>query len=232
MLPCDQPSLRFLRREYPTTKVVVHSYTCHIFGAKHSSTCANYALPRKARDHAKQYPEAVKAVLEKFYMDDYLDSVESHERVLIRSKEMVQLPHLSGLKLANLVSVVPDLADRINGYLQSIEPKIIASSKEEWMHVLGLKWDHNNDTLVVSRGTNSTITKNLTQRLVLSLVSKVYDPIVLVVPITAGSHFMLKEIWRINGQSWNKMLPKDAVDRFLAWTFEMPLWPKNTEPSS
>ena len=136
----------------------VHQYTRHIFGGKDSPTCANYALQRTASDNAKEYPEAAKAVLENFYMDDYLDSVESPERALIRSKELVHLLHLGGFKLTKFVSNVPYLADQID------EPNVIVSSKEESMHVLGLKWDHNNDTLVVSRGTNSTITKSLTQR--------------------------------------------------------------------
>ena len=81
---------------------------------------------------AKEYPEAAKAVLENFYMDDYLDSVESPERALIRSKELAPITHFT-------------------------EPKVIVSSKEESMHVLGLKWDHNNDTLVVSRGTSRKV---------------------------------------------------------------------------
>ena len=69
------------------------------------------------------------------------------------------------------------------------------------MRVLGLKWDHNKDTLVVSRGTNSTIMKSLTQRLVLSLVSKVCNPIGLVAPFTVGALFILKDICRVIGQS-------------------------------
>ena len=88
------------------------------------------------------------------------------------------------------------------------------------MHVLGLKWDHNNDTLVVSRGTNTTITKSLTQRLVLSLVSKVYDPIGLVAPFTVGARLILKDIWRVNGQIWDDELPKVTVDKFPAWCVE------------
>ena len=82
---CDQPSLRFLWREEPTTKVVVHQYTHHIIGAIDSPTRANYALQRTARDNISQYTEAIKAVLENFYIDDYLDSVESPERALKRS---------------------------------------------------------------------------------------------------------------------------------------------------
>ena len=125
VLPCDQPSLRFMWREDPISNIVVHQYTRHIFGAKDSPTCANYALQRTASDNAKEYPEAAKFVLENFYMDDYLDSLESPERALIRSKELVHLLHLGGFKLTKFVSNVPDLADRIDGSAQSTEPKVI-----------------------------------------------------------------------------------------------------------
>ena len=194
VLPSDQPSLHFLWREDPTTKVKVYQYTRHIFGAKDSPTCANYALQRTTRDNAKLYPEAAKAVLEDFYMDDYLDSVESSEKAINRSKELVHLLHLGGFKLTNFVSNVPNLADRIDDSSQSTEPNVIVPCQEDSSHVLGLKWDHTNDTLVVSRGTSCAITKSLTQRLVPSLVSKVFDPIGLVAPFTVGARLLLKNI--------------------------------------
>ena len=204
-------------------------YTPHLWGKRFAHL---NALQRTASDNAKEYPEAAKGVLENFYMDDFLDSMESPERALIRSKELVHLLHLGGFKLTKFVSNVPDLADQIDGSAQSTEPKVIVSSKEESMHVLGLKWDHNSDTLVVSKGTNSTITRSLTQRLVLSLVSKVYDPIGLVAPFTVGARLILKDIWRVNGRSWDDELPKDTVDRFLAWCDELPRLAEITLPRS
>ena len=47
----DQTSLRFLWREDPTSSVVVHQYTRHIFGAYDSPTCANFALQKTASDN-------------------------------------------------------------------------------------------------------------------------------------------------------------------------------------
>ena len=128
---------------------------------------------------------------------------------------MVQILLLGGFKLTKFVSNVSSLADRIDGSPQSTEPKVIASSKEDSSHVLELKWDHQNDTLVVSGGTSSTVTKTLTQRLVLSLVSEVFDPIGLVAPFTVGARLLLKDIWRVSGQHWDEELPKDTVERFL-----------------
>ena len=40
----DQPSLRFLWREDPTSSVVVHQYTRHIFGVRDWPTCAIFAF--------------------------------------------------------------------------------------------------------------------------------------------------------------------------------------------
>ena len=111
----DQHSLPFLWREDPTTNVVVYQHTRHMFGNKDLPTCANYAL--QPTENVSQYPEATKSVLENFYMDYYSDSVESPERALKRSKELVYLLHLGGFKLSKFVGNVPNLADRINGHL-------------------------------------------------------------------------------------------------------------------
>ena len=131
VVPSDQPSGGFLWREDTTTNVVVYQNRRHIFGAKDSPTCANYALQRTARDNAKFYPEAAKAVLENFYMDDYLDSVETPEKAIIRSNKMVNLLHLDGFKLTKFVSNVPNLADRIDGSPQTTEPKVMVSCQKD-----------------------------------------------------------------------------------------------------
>ena len=162
-------------------------------------------------------------------MDDYW---ESPERDLKISKELVHLLRLGGFKLTKFVSNAPNLADQIDGSPQFTEPKVTASSKEDSSHVLGLKWDHNNDTLVVSRGTCSSLTKSLTQRLVLSLVSKVFDPIGLVAPFTVGAPLLLKDIWRVSGQHWDEELLKDTVENFLEWSVELPKVAEITIPRS
>ena len=103
---------------------------------------------------------------------------------------------------------------------------------QDYLHVLGLKWDHNNDTLVVSCGTSSTVTKSLAQHLVLNLVSKVFDPIGLVAPFTVDARLLLKDIWRVSGQHWDKKIPKDNVERFFEWSVELPKLARITIPRS
>ena len=95
VLPEDQPSL-------PTK----HQYTRHIFGARDLPTCANYALQRTAIDNQAMFPDAASAVLEKFYMDDYLDSFEDPDVAFKMSQELITLLALGRFKLTKFISNV------------------------------------------------------------------------------------------------------------------------------
>ena len=78
----------------------------------------------------------------------------------------------------------------------------------------GLTQEHINDTLVVRKGTSCAITKLLTQRFVLSLVSKDFDPIGLVAPFAVDAQLLLQDIWRFTRQQWLGELPQDMIQRF------------------
>ena len=95
-----------------------------------------------------------------------------------RSRDLVKLLSTGGFKLTKFISNVPGLLEELEDQSVEAVPKIIGASMEESSsHVLGLKWDHTKDTLVVSRNISCDSTKAVTQRLVLSLVAKVFDPI-------------------------------------------------------
>ena len=221
VLPAEQSVLRFLWREDPSRNIEVYQYTRHIFGAKDSPTCANYALLRTARDNNSDVPEAAQAVSQKFYMDDYLDSMESPIIVQKKSRDLIELLNRGGFKLTKFISNVPGLLEELEDKSVEQAPKEIGASKEESSsHVLGLKRDHVNDTLVVSRGTICDASKAVTQRLVVSLVSKIFDPIGLVSLFTVKARLLLKDVWRFHGQSWDDVLPKEMIERFESWSAE------------
>ncbi len=51
----------------------------HVFGAKSSRACANYALQQTARDNKKQHPLAAYVIERNFYLDDFVKSVKGSE---------------------------------------------------------------------------------------------------------------------------------------------------------
>ena len=152
--------------------MVVHQYTRHIFGARDSPTCANFALRKTATDNMSKYPEATSVVNEKFYMDDYLDSFENVTHAIKFSRDLVSSLKLGGFNLTKFVSNADEITSKMNPEdceISSSPIKEICNGAEQLSHVLGLKWDYVKDTLVVSRGVDRPLDKAITQRTVLIL---------------------------------------------------------------
>ena len=101
------------------------------------------------------YPEAASTVIEKFYMDDYLDSFENVTHAIKISRDLVSLLKLGGFNLTKFVSNADEIISARNteDFETSSPPiKEICNGADQSSHVLGLKWDDVKDTLVVSRG--------------------------------------------------------------------------------
>ena len=224
VIPQDRPSLPFLWREDPATEVTVYQYVRHIFGSKDSPICANYALQRTARDNRKKIPEATKSVENTFYMDDYLESSATIDEATKKAQDLVKMLSKGGLTLTKFVSNIPNLSNRLDPKLEigtKTDEKLLAA-EDESSHVLGMKWNHRFDTLFVSHETNPDLNRPVTQRVVLSLVSAVYDSIGVVAPYTITTRLLLKDVWRLSGQQWDNNLPEDICKNFLDWAEELP----------
>ena len=88
-------------------------------------------------------------------MDDYLDSFPEPEQALKLSKDLVKLLKLGEFMLTKFVSNVKEIQKELCTSIDNLsQVKEILSSEVQKSHVLGLKWDHVFDTLVVSRGVN------------------------------------------------------------------------------
>ena len=126
----------------------------------------------------------------------------SVEEATRKNEDLVALLSLGGFKLTKFASNVPCIQ-------AMVQPKSNAPVKvkenpttEVSSHVLGLKWNHFTNTLSVSRGTKPDVKPNVTQRVVLSLVSEVYGLIGLVAHHTVMARLFLKDIWKMSGQQF------------------------------
>ena len=202
VIPEDRPSHRFLCREDPATGVAVCQYVRHIFGSNDSRTCAKYALQQTARDIQTQFLEAANSVENHFYIDDYLESSPTVNEATKKAQDLIEMLAKGGFKLTKFVNNVPSLVNSVDSKTQlpTVSTEKFIATDEETSHILGLKWNHSRDTLVVSRGTRPDLIRPVTQSVVLSFVSAVYDPIGLVAPYTVTARFLLEDIWRLNGQ--------------------------------
>ena len=58
----------------------------------------------------------------------------------------------------------------------------------------------------------------------------VFDSVGLVAPYTVRARILLKDIWKIRGQSWDDELPDEVRDKFLEWHSGLPLVGQLTIP--
>ena len=100
----DRSCLRFLWRPRTNEPVQIYKYQRHVFGAKSSPTCANYALKRVGLDNEEVYPIASKAIQNNFYMDDFIKSVETPEEAIEVFSQLRHLISQHGFQLTQWIS--------------------------------------------------------------------------------------------------------------------------------
>ena len=155
-------------------------------------------------------------------MDDYLESSSTIGEAAKKAKALVKLLERGRSRLTKFVSNVPEIPNDLEPTCKpsSTAVKIIPKTGDS-SHVLGMKWNHLSDSLVVSRGTSTDINRTLAQKIILSLVPAVYDPIGLVAPYTVSARILLKDIRRLHGQQWDDNLPGETVTKFNEWSEDL-----------
>ena len=100
LLPEDQRDLhRFLWREDPTQPIRDYRMTRLTFGVCASSFAANMALRQNALDYQHEYPQAAKAALDDFYIDDGLSGEDTVDKAIHLQKDMQSLFALGCFRL-------------------------------------------------------------------------------------------------------------------------------------
>ena len=160
--------------------------------------CANYDLQRTAKDNQTEFPEASESVHNNFHMDEFLESSQTVEQVTRKTQDLVMLQTLGELSLTKFVANVPSSSSQYQHDCESPKNDIeILPTVTGCSHVLCLRWNHRVDTPVVSRVTSPDLNTAITQRVVLSVVSSVYDPFCAVAPYTMKALLLLKNIKRL-----------------------------------
>ena len=215
----DRSCLRFLWRQRTNEPVQIYEYQRHVFGAKSSPTCANYALKRVGLDNEEMYPIAAKAIQNNFYMDDFIKSVENPEEAIEVFNQLRILLLQHRFQLTKWISNSDEVCKAIPVDLKSISntKQVEVEPNTEGSSVLGLQWTVTDDSLQVCRGTDKEVEAPITQRKILSLVSSVFDPIGLFAPFSVHMRRLLKGIWTKNGQHWDNEVEPGEEAEFLRW---------------
>ena len=217
----DSRCLRFLWREDPERRIEIYEYTRHVLGVKSLPTCANYALHQVGKDNAVNDENLVKTVQRNFYMDDFLKSVRTPQEAIKFYQKVRDILIKGGFKLTKWITSVEELKSHIPETDRSTKVVKTFEAEPQSSSILGLNWNVDTDSLIVCRGTEQEVPAKITQRIVLSFVSAVFDPIRICSPFTIRMRFLLKSIWAAMGQAWDKELLAKHLKLFGDWCSEL-----------
>lgn len=203
----DQWNLqRIFWRESPHDPLVEYWLTVVTYGMTASSYNAVRALIQCAEDYANVYPRAAEIVKNNFYMDDMLACADTEEDALVEKKDVTAMLKEGGFELAKWVSNSPRMMD------DSLDVERKSLQMEESPSILGLKWDHVSDHLMIKVNLRPQ-PKNMTKRQLASECARIFDPLKLLSPATVLAKQFLKALWELR-IGWDERIPEDLQKKW------------------
>ena len=217
----ENKCLRFLWRDKPSDTIGIYEYTRHVFGAESSPTCANYGLQQRGRNNKVEFPEASFKIDRNFYLDDLVKSVDTPQQAIECYRQLVETLKRSGFTLMKWASNCPEVTENIPLENRLEANEVMLNAEPISSSILGLEWKIDQECLPVCRGPNKECPLEISQKVVLSFVSSVFDPMCIFAPFTMRMRMLLKSIWIHHGQSRNERLNEEDKQIFMDWINEM-----------
>lgn len=185
---------RILWRFSPSDPLEEYFLVTVFYGSRSSPYLALRTLQELANQEEASFPEAAKVLKRDNYIDDYLTGSDSLESTLSLQTELIQILQKGGFQLSKWASNHPAL-------LADLPPNQVQTScsfdKEEpsFIKILGLKWDPNSDVFSYSC---VPLDQPCTKRNILSQVSRIFDPLGFISPVTLLAKYLLQRLWASN----------------------------------
>ena len=219
--PADCKVLRFFWRENNTDPIPVYQYGRHIFGAESLPTGVNYALQQVGRDSRDDNEMVAKLINRNFYTDDFVKSVASEEEDVEVYKCLRKSLADGGFQLTKWICNSEKVMGRISPENRSSALSKTFEAEPLAPSILGLQWNVKSESLDICRGMGKEMPAKVTQRVVLSQVSSVFDPLGLFSPFTLRMRLLLKGVWKKHGQSWDEQVSPEDEIAFKDWASEL-----------
>ncbi|XP_033231938.1 uncharacterized protein LOC117182932 [Belonocnema kinseyi] len=175
----------------------------------------NYQL---VEDEKVNFPLAASVFASETYVDDlFVGGVDKVSTIALRD-DLLQLASASGLRLRKWFSNSVDL---LTGLDQSDHGLAIELpyDNSSGFKVLGILWSPSDDAFHFH--INEVHDEISTKRSILSAVSKLYDPMGWLAPVTIVAKILLQKLW-LQKLDWDHTLPSDLAQEWYDFCTKLP----------
>ncbi|CAG7784684.1 unnamed protein product [Allacma fusca] len=175
------------------------------FGESCAPAQAIEALRKLAEIYAQEFPEAAKVLLRDFYVDDCLTGASSTEKAISLQSELRQLTEKGHFNLRKWSSADSEVLESIPEEFRETHLPLNLD-KDSAIKALGLIWNPGSDQFQfkVQLPKSSQVTK----RIILSEISRVFDPLGLLAPVTIRAKTLMRRLWTADIR-WDSSPPLD-----------------------
>jgi len=222
----DVPAQRFLwRNGNQTMEPQVYEMKAMFFGSTSSPCSAQYVKNCNAKEFQTEFPEASKAIIERHYVDDYLDSAHTKEAASRLISEVIELHRRGGFVIRNWLCSSSTVLQRIPKELVALKKQTEIDETVE--RVLGMHWNADSDFFTFRTNFHKVpkeimdSSKCPTKRQVLKVVMSLFDPLGILSNFTVAAKILLQDIWR-SGIGWDDELSGENLKQWNQWINSLP----------
>lgn len=201
----DQNYQKIIWRDH-NQRIQSFKLTTLSYGTKPAGFLAMMCLKQLAKDERSNFPEAAKELEECLYMDDYCGGHNTLEKANQLKSDLIELLRRGGFNLRKWASNKPELLADLDE--SQCNPSTYEFKQNDSTKTLGLGWNPKKDCFSFTSKIASESPKVATKRSLLSDISKLFDPIGWLTPLSTSMKILFQKVWLLN-LSWDEKLPEE-----------------------
>ena len=233
--PQDIDALRFffwkdfdLNQPYVVFRMLVH-----LFGSTSSPAISTFAIRYLAELFKNEYPpEVILAILWNLYVDDLIKSCPDVQSAIKLINGLVNLLKRGGFRLTKFVSNSREVLAAIPSEDRAKSVKDFDESTLPVERALGVKLDVEDDAFVFKVSHLKVGEIRNTRRLILGLISSVWDPIGFLACVLLKGRRILQVLTCDKRYGWDEVISDEELEEFQEWalslllleTMKVPRW--------
>lgn len=190
------------------------------YGTSPASFLATRCLKQLSLDIEHTFPEAAKSIAEDFYMDDWLSGTNDIDSAVALIKNVNDTLHGAHFDLrqwsSNDLRILQYVGEQANVAHNQYFVKENENNK-----TLGIMWNSSKDEFSYIVNTKANISY-FTKRIILSIISQIYDILGLLGPIIIKAKIILQKLW-LAKLDWDTVISDDILESWLRFYKQLPL---------
>ncbi|XP_055714891.1 uncharacterized protein LOC129809061 [Phlebotomus papatasi] len=202
----DQNMQRIFWREAPHLPMNTYLLSTMTYGTGSASYLSTRCISKLVEEEGDNFPVAKPAASRDFYVDDFISGNPTVAEAQELQSQINLLMRKGGFQLSKWMSNGSEALKNIPLSEREITEPLDLSSTET-ITTLGLQWNPVSDEFTFKVSSSS---QTITKRAILSEMSRIFDPLGLLAPVTIQAKILMQSLWLVKAD-WDDELVDTTV---------------------